>query len=263
VRPLRGLANFGIGRRPGHSFARSRSLRKRAEARRDRLFYARAEMEPDRLTPPRAPVACPGCDLVQCIPPLTGRQRAYCPRCRQALATAAVPPDRPIALTLAAIAAFATANATPLMTLSAEGRAVSTTLAGGATMLWSQGSGITAAAVAFCAVVAPAAYLALLLAALLAVKSPPAPRWAAVALRGALLLRTWAMPEVLLLGILVALVKIAQLAVVTPGIALYSLGVFIVLVARVQIDLDPRDCWQRVRWAADPSRPASAARGSP
>ena len=63
------------------------------------------------------------------------------------------------------------------MSLSAAGRTATTTLAGGAYEMWLQGSEVTAVVVAFCAVIAPALYVAFLLAVLVAIQRPPAPAW--------------------------------------------------------------------------------------
>jgi paraquat-inducible protein A len=135
------------------------------------------------------------------------------------------------------------------MGLSAVGREASTTIMGGAYEMWLQGSELTAVMVAFCAVIAPGAHIAFLLTVLLAVRRPPAPRWIGEILRSAHLMQPWSMTEVMMLGILVALVKIAQLATVIPGIGMYAAGAFIGLLAAVISTFDPREVWKRVQWA--------------
>jgi paraquat-inducible protein A len=57
------------------------------------------------------------------------------------------------------------------------------------------------------------------------------------------------MIEVMLLGVLVALIKIAELASVIPGTALYALGALAFVLAAVQAAFDPREIWERVTWA--------------
>ena len=165
------------------------------------------------------PVACRGCDLLQRLPALPPGGKARCGRCGQVLAVhPADPLDRPLALALACAIAVVLANVEPLMSLSAAGRTATTTLAGGAYEMWLQGSEVTAVVVAFCAVVAPALYVAFLLAVLLAIRRPPAPGVGGRAsCAGSGHLRPWSMNEVLLLGILVSLTKIAQLADRRPG----------------------------------------------
>jgi paraquat-inducible protein A len=195
-------------------------------------------------------IACRDCDLLQHIPPLPPGGKARCARCGETLATGRADPlDRPLALTIAAASALLLANTTPLMSLSAVGREASTTIIGGAYEMWLQGSEITAVVVAFCAVIAPAAHVLFLLAVLLAVRRPPAPRWVGELLRSAHFFEPWSMTEVMMLGILVALFKIAQLAEVIPGIGMYAAGAFVFLLAAVMVTFDPREVWKRVEWA--------------
>ena len=164
-------------------------------------------------------IACPDCDLQQAIPPLPPGGSAQCARCRATIARNPIDPiDRPLALAVAAAVAFVVANMAPLMGLSAVGRESTTTIIGGAREMWSQGSEITATIVAFCAVIAPGTFIAFMLVVLLAAKRPPAPRWVGQLLRFAMFVQPWSMTEVMLLGILVALIKIA---------GLYFLGVLI------------------------------------
>jgi paraquat-inducible protein A len=204
-------------------------------------------------------VACRGCDLLQRIPPLPTGGKAKCGRCGQPLAVRhADPLDRPLALALAAAIALVVANVSPLMALSVAGRDAATTLAGGAVQMWLQGSEITAVMVAFCAVLAPAAYVALLLTVLLMVRRPPAPRWVGALMRWADHLRPWSMNEVLLLGMLVALTKIAQLATVIPGAGMYAVGALVILLPAIMSTFDSREVWKRIAWVDPPILRAEA-----
>jgi paraquat-inducible protein A len=194
--------------------------------------------------------ACPGCDLLQRVPALPSGGRARCLRCGDTLA---IEPgegslQRSLALATAAAIVFIIGNTTSLMGLSAVGRQASTTLLGGAYELWLQGYQVTAAAVAFACVLAPAAYLSFLLAVLWMTTRPPLPKWAGGLMRHASFMLSWSMPEVMLLGILVALIKITALATVIPGVGLYAMGVLVVLLAAIRLTFDPRQIWQRLQW---------------
>lgn len=195
-------------------------------------------------------IACPDCELQQSIPPLVPGASARCARCRVTVARNPVDPiGRPLALSVAAAVVFLIANTTPLMGLSAAGREASTTILGGAQEMWTQGSEITAVMVAFCAVIAPGAFIAFMLAVLLGAKRTPAPRWVGRLLRMATFVQPWSMSEVMLLGILVALIKIAHLATVIPGIGLFAVGLLVVLLAVTSSIFEPRAIWSRVVWA--------------
>lgn len=207
-------------------------------------------------------VACPDCDLLQLLPELPPGARASCARCGCTLAARAVDPlDRPLALTLAALPVLIVANALPLMGLSAAGRHASTTILGGAAAMWHQGQEPTALVVAFCATLAPGAYLLLLLAILLAARRLPVPLWVGPLLRWAEWVQAWSMVEVMMLGVLVALIKIAQLATVEPGIGMYAVGVLMLLLPVIQTSLDLEAIWQRLRWRG--SEPPPGERQAP
>ena len=205
-------------------------------------------------------IACRDCDLLQHIPPLPPGGKARCARCGETLATGHADPFRlPLVFTIAATIAFIVANTMPLMDLSAVGRESSTTIFGGALEMWQQGSEITALAVAFCAVIAPGAHLLFLLVVLIAVRRPPAPHWVGEMLRSAHFMEPWSMTEVMMLGILVALFKIAQLATVIPGIGMYAAGAFVFLLAAVLVTLDSREVWARIEWADGTLPPPASA----
>ena len=202
------------------------------------------------LQPTLETVACPDCDLLQRIPPLPPGGRARCPRCGNTLASRSTDPlDRPLALTLAAAIVFIVANTAPLMDLSVVGRSASTTITQGAYEMWVQGERITAVVVAFSAVIAPGGYILFMLTVLLAVRRPPARPWVGEMLRWADHMQPWSMNEVMLLGILVALIKIAELATVDPGIGLYAVGTLVMLLAAIMATFDQREVWKRVEWA--------------
>ena len=129
-------------------------------------------------------VACPDCDLLQRIPSLPPGGTACCPRCGRKLATFRPGSlERTTALAVAAAIAFLLANVEPLMGLSIAGRESSTTIVGGVWQMWVQGERITALLIALFAVVAPALQIGFLLAILLSVRRPPAPRWVGALLR--------------------------------------------------------------------------------
>jgi paraquat-inducible protein A len=210
--------------------------------------------------------ACPDCDLLQRVPDLPPGGQAACPRCGHVVASRAVDPfDRPLALTVAALIVLVVANVTQMMEMSAVGRHSSTTIIGGCVAMWRNGEPVTAMVVAFCAVFAPAACLLLALAVLLAVRRPPAPAWTGELLRWARALRPWSMVEVMMLGILVALVKIAELARVEPGIGMFAIFALMILMPMISASFDEKEFWHRIRWAdgkapLTPQSPVEATR---
>ena len=199
-------------------------------------------------------LACPACDMLQQVPPLPAGGKAMCPQCGQTVATRPSDPlDRPLALVIAAAIVFIIANTSPLMALSAVGRHSSTTILGGASQMWVHQHEITAVVVAFCVVVAPATYILFMATVLVAVRRPPAPYWVGGLLRWAAFMSPWSMNEVMLLGVLVALIKIAQLATVIPGIGMYAVGLLIALLPAIALSCDLREIWSRIGWVDERS----------
>ena len=115
--------------------------------------------------------------------------------------------------------------------------------------------------VLFTAVIAPALQIGFMLAIVLGARRERPPRWVGTLLRHYPATRTWSMIEVMMLGVLVALVKIADYATVIPGVALFMLGALVFLLAAMQASFDPREVWERIEWAAGAQRDAAVASG--
>ena len=211
------------------------------------------------MSPPNPLIACPDCDLLQRETTVPAGGAARCGRCGAVLYRSR--PDsleRTLAYALAAAVAFVIGNTMPLMGLSAVGHTASTTIIGGVQEMWQQGQPITALLVGFCAVVAPALDIGLTLAILLAARQPPAPRWVGTLLRWSPFVRPWRMVEVMMLGMLVALIKIAELATVIPNVGLYGVLALMLLLAAMASSFEPREVWARVRWVDEAHRSRGA-----
>jgi paraquat-inducible protein A len=199
---------------------------------------------------PSESVACPDCDLLQTIPPLAPGRKAVCARCKCILAKRpSGSQDLPLALTISTAIALIIANTLPLMDLHVVGRSASTTIPGGAYEMWMQGQRMISVLVAFCAVIAPAAYILFMLILLLAARRPIVPHWTGEMLRWVGHLQVWSMLEVVMLGVLVALTKIAQLAKVDPGIGMYAFGATILLIPAIMTNFDKRALWHKIEWS--------------
>jgi len=166
-------------------------------------------------------------------------------------------------MTLAALVLYLIANTVPMLGLTAVGREAFTTVVGGAQQLWHDGQQIVAVLVLFAAVVSPALQIGFLLLILIGCQGDHPPVWVGMLLRHLPMTRTWSMIEVMLLGVLVALTKIADYATVILGTALFALFALVILLAAIQSCFDPREVWERVEWAGEearhPAAPKSAA----
>ena len=204
-------------------------------------------------------LACPDCDLLQHVPPLPRGAKARCLRCGHVLASRpSGPRDLPLALSVAAAICFLIANFMPLMDLSAVGRTNSTTIANGAYQMWIEGEPIVGALIAFCAIIAPGTFIAFMLTLLIAARRTPPPHWVGEMLRWAHHFEMWSMLEVMMLGIMVALIKIAEVASVETGIGMYAVFALMVLIPSILVTFDARELWSRVEWV-EPARQRSPA----
>jgi paraquat-inducible protein A len=195
-------------------------------------------------------VACPHCDLLQRLPELEPGASARCPRCDDELWRRREDSlNRTLALTVAAAALYVIANSVPMLGLTAVGRQAFTTVFGGALQLWNDGREIVAALVLFTVVISPALQIGFMLAIVLGAHRERVPRWVGTLLRHHPTTCTWSMLEVMMIGVLVALIKIADYAKVIPGVALFALAALVFILAAIQTNFDPREVWDRVEWA--------------
>ena len=174
--------------------------------------------------PSAALVGCPQCDLLQRAIPLAAGESALCGRCGATLYRARAPsPDRARALTVAALIAYGVAMTFPIVAFEVQGSVIETTLPGAARALYDAGMAPLAALVIFTTTIFPLLVIAALL------RLP-----AAKALRLLHAVQPWAMVEVFMLGVLVALAKLALMATVIPGVGALAVGALIVLLAAAQ-----------------------------
>lgn len=152
--------------------------------------------------------------------------------------------DRTLALALAALILFVVANAFPFLAFNMQGQVVQTTLASGVRDLYDQDMTALAVLVLVTSILAPLCQIMTLLYVLLPLKLRlPAPG----ALRVFRFLRRiqpWSMMEVFMLGVLVSLVKLADMAEIVPGLALWSFSLLIVALAGAASALEPRTVWR-------------------
>ena len=196
---------------------------------------------------PEAPlIACPECDLLQAETPLPPRRTACCRRCGVALYRSSTHSlDRALAFALAAVVLLVIANSLPIAGLEVTGQHTETTLWGAVQALYDQDRVAVAGLVFATTLFAPAAELALMLYMLVPLRLGRVPRHLSLAFRLAPLAHEWGLVDVFMLGVVVSLIKLGNLATVVPGIALWSFGVLIVLLTAVGASFDAREFWLR------------------
>ncbi|MCY1403810.1 Inner membrane protein YebS [compost metagenome] len=191
-------------------------------------------------------IICEYCDAVYQRAPLQRHQRALCVRCGGVLERhIALSVQQRLALSVTGAVLLAFANIYPVMTISMQGLSNSATL-WDAVMILSTGAITFIALVAALAIIlAPSLQVALLIWVLsFALGGQRAPGFA-FCMRWLEALRPWSMLEVCLLGALVAVIKLAGMLDVIPGIGLFALAALSVLIIYIA-GKDIRLLWEQV-----------------
>ncbi|ANB72380.1 paraquat-inducible protein A [Paraburkholderia phytofirmans OLGA172] len=197
-------------------------------------------------TPTRL-IACHECDLLQRETALPRDGVLRCCRCQAELYRARPDSvDRALAFTLASAVLFVISNLYPIVGLAVNGDLVETTLLGAVRILYNDGMWPLAGLVFATTLLMPLLQMTTMTYLLVPLWLHRRPYGVDIVFRLMHLARPWGMTEVLILGMLVALVKLAHIASVVPGVALWSFGALMLLLAAANSAFDPRALWQRM-----------------
>jgi len=203
----------------------------------------------DRLTQdrPHRPIltACPECDLLLDEPrvPTHGDRTLVCPRCG-ALLHKSGSLEKTLAIACAALVLLALGTVFPVIGLEINGQLAETTVFGAVTMLWRQGMPAIAVLVLLTTTIVPLLELLAVVWLVLPLHFGRRPAAFVGVFRALQWARPWAMTEVFLLGILVAMVKLSHLAELLPGVAIWSFGGLMVLLAALTEFAQPKELWR-------------------
>ena len=197
-------------------------------------------------------IACHECGTVHRLPAMPDDTVA---RCRACAATIYIRFDqtvpRTLALYLAALVLVLVANAFPIMTMSIEGQSNAATILDSAKALYSEGMWPLAIAIGLAGIVMPLVKILGMIAVLIPVQLRRRPSWLVAGFRLVEKVQTWAMMEVYLLGVIVAYVKLQDLARVELGVAAIAFVGTILLLAAADARFDPHAIWRLLAAQAD------------
>lgn len=145
-------------------------------------------------------------------------------------------------LSVACLVLFAIANSFPIVEIEVRGLVAQTTLVGAVVALGAEGLPTVALLVLLTTLVFPLVYLLVLFYLSLPIRHDRLRARFGWLVRGIRSMRPWGMIEVFLLGVLIAIVKLADLAVVIPGAALFAF-VGLTLLMMPLLGFDPRGFW--------------------
>jgi paraquat-inducible protein A len=193
-------------------------------------------------------MVCPQCDLLLGDADEARNRRCSiaCPRCSARLHRSSDHGglENVLALACAALVLLVLANAFPVLGLDVNGQRSEATLLDAITKLWQAQMQPVAVLVLLTTIVAPLLELSTILWLVLPLWLGRRPRAFIAVIRLLNLARPWAMTEVFMLGMLVAMVKLAHFADLLPGIGIWSFGGLMLLLTALTVLTEPRDLWR-------------------
>lgn len=178
-------------------------------------------------------VACPMCDTLHVDQDLPDGASARCQRCHAVLVTARPTAlGRVLALALTAFVLIVAAISFPFLDLNVSGQHNATSVIG-AIMAFNDGLALPlAVAVALFIIILPLLRLAAIIFAIgPLVRGAKPHRLARAAFGLSEILRPWAMAEIFMVGVAVALIKVAGLATITIGPAFWAFTGLVIVTA--------------------------------
>ena len=193
-------------------------------------------------------IACEQCDAAYQKLSLANGEIARCSRCGAEMdRNAQGRRNHLFPLTIASLIIFVIANVFPIVEMELQGQHSQTTLAGAVLSLATQETSIVALLVLATTILFPFMQMLILFYLLVPSKDAEHPvshrPGFSVLIRLMQTLRPWGMIEVFLLGVLVALIKLSNMATIIPGIALWAFCMLTVMLT-VVVSFNPRYLWQ-------------------
>ncbi len=209
-------------------------------------------------------IACHECDLLHCVKHISGGGKAFCIRCG-ALLYQTVPNslEKALALNLTSLMLFIIANVFPFISLKLSGRIEENFLISGVLAFYKLGMGEVGLLVLLTTILFPLITIVGMIYILLPLKFGYYPWKAARIFRLVHGLIPWSLLAVCMLGVLIAIVKLLDLATIIPGIALYSFAALIIVSTAANANLDSFLIWPKMNidQAYDKNGKTAADRG--
>ena len=191
--------------------------------------------------------ACRECDLIHEIPRLAVGATLRCRRCGAVLYR--VRPnsiDRTLAWTFTGLILFGLALSFPFLALKTDVVIHHTSLLTGVSKLYAQQESFLAFVVLLTCVLIPLLQLFCLLYVFIPLKLNLRIRHARHVFRLFLQVKPWGMIEIYLLGILVAVVKLAKTATIVPGLAVLAFGLLVFSLTFAISSIDDHRVWDQL-----------------
>jgi paraquat-inducible protein A len=190
-------------------------------------------------------VACHECDLLMRKPVLQDGESAECPRCGYELFSHRHHVvRRSLALVLTALLLYVPANFLPIMQLNLLGQTSQDTVWSGVIGLYESDMQGIAVVVFLCSMAVPLLKLLCQLLVLLSIRTDFGRSYGLLLYRIYHHMREWGMLEVYLMGILVAMVKLMDLADLSLGLGLFCFIALLLVQVWLEVTMSPHQIWQ-------------------
>ena len=201
----------------------------------------RAKIDPSHLT------ACHGCDLLVEKQDMLPGNKAICPRCGSPLyEPKSDTVNRTLAVVITGLILFVPANFLPILTMTVLGQTSDNTLIAGVIGLYREGYYWVSFLVLCFSMAAPLLKLFSLLIVLFHVKFHVYSRHLAVLFRFCGMLNEWAMVEVYMVAILIAVIKLGDMAKVHIGLGLCCFVGLLLTSTLASVNLDEDQMWEAI-----------------
>ncbi|MDT8444894.1 MAG: paraquat-inducible protein A [Desulfuromonadales bacterium] len=192
-------------------------------------------------------IACHECDLIHTLPPLPKRATARCIRCGSVLfQSKSNSVDRTLAWTISGLILYMVAITFPFLAMKSGSMVQETGLLSGIQQLFNQGIIPLAVLVLLTCVLIPLIQMLSLLYVFVPLKLNIRVKFAVPVFRIFQHVKPWSMMEIYMLGILIAMVKLAKMATIVPGLAVIAFGLLIFVLNFAITAVDAHMVWERL-----------------
>lgn len=192
-------------------------------------------------------IACHECAVICRYRQIPVNARASCPRCG-ALLYRHLPDslDRSLALYLTALMLWLIANLYPFLGLKVGGIYTENLMIAGAWALFDNGMGELGLVVFLTSIAFPFLTMAGMVYLLLPLRFDAVPPFAGRIYQMVKTVEPWSLISVFMLGTLIAIVKLQDLATVVPGLSLFAFAALLIVYATARSSFDSESLWQKI-----------------
>lgn len=189
-------------------------------------------------------IACHECDLLLQKIPIPEHSKALCNRCGSLLYRH-IPNslDRSLALYLAALILFFIANGLPFISLKLSGLENHNLLISSGLAMFDFKMGELGVLIFSTSILFPLICMLGTIYLLLFSRFKQEPPYVGLIFRVVSMLTPWSLVGVFMLGVLISIVKLQDLATVVPGISLFAFASYILVYTAARASFDPNDVW--------------------